>query len=168
MNTLDENGGKLQAGAAQLQEGATKLSGGSTQVRQGAEQLAAGTAQLNEKIPQLTDGLNQLDEKAQAANAFLTQLNQDAEQAKQDLRARREALEANVAQLKEVISASEQLSDEEKQTLLGSIGSLEKIFKVLLPKKVQLIRVLLKQQKQRRKSVNSPQVVSKSSLLYRN
>lgn len=168
LNTLDENGGKLQAGAAQLQEGATKLSGGSTQVRQGAEQLAAGTAQLNEKIPQLTDGLNQLDEKAQAANAFLTQLNQDAEQAKQDLRARREALEANVAQLKEVISASEQLSDEEKQTLLGSIGSLEKIFKVLLPKKVQLIRVLLKQQKQRRKSVNSPQVVSKSSLLYRN
>ncbi len=52
-------------------------------------------------------------------------VNDAADTLKQDLSTRREALEANVANIKAVIASSETLTEEEKNTLLGSIATME-------------------------------------------
>ncbi|MGX8178419.1 YhgE/Pip family protein [Exiguobacterium artemiae] len=118
LNQLDSSSNKLNAGAADLQTGATKL-------RAGTEKAAAGTSELNRKLPAFTAGLDQLNARAQEANASLAAVNDAADTLKQDLSTRREALEANVANIKAVIASSETLTEEEKNTLLGSIATME-------------------------------------------
>ncbi|WP_029332656.1 YhgE/Pip domain-containing protein [Exiguobacterium oxidotolerans] len=132
LNQLDDNSGKLIKGSTDLQAGSTKLrqglesaSAGSTQLRQGIESASAGASELDSNLPKFNAGLNQLNEKAQEVDATITNLNSAAATLKQDLSDRREAIEANVATIKGVISSSENLSEEEKSTLLESIATME-------------------------------------------
>lgn len=132
LNQLDGNSAKLIKGSTDLQAGSTKLrqgietaSGGTTELRQGLETASAGASKLDNNLPKFTAGLNQLNDKAQEVNATITDLNNAAATLKTDLSARREAIEANVAKIKGVISASETLSEEEKNALLASIATME-------------------------------------------
>ncbi|MCK2158815.1 YhgE/Pip domain-containing protein [Exiguobacterium sp. 17-1] len=132
LNELDANSGKLIKGSTDLQAGSTKLrqgletaSAGTTELRQGLETASAGASKLDNNLPQFTAGLDQLNARAQEANASLVAVNDAADTLKQDLSTRREALEANVANIKAVIASSETLTEEEKAALLASIATME-------------------------------------------
>lgn len=132
LNELDANSGKLIKGSTDLQAGSTKLrqgletaSAGTTELRQGLETASAGASELDNNLPQFTAGLDQLNARAQEANASLVAVNDAADTLKQDLSTRREALEANVANIKAVIASSETLTEEEKAALLASIATME-------------------------------------------
>lgn len=146
LNQLDDNSGKLMKGSADLQAGSTKLrqglessaagstklrqglessAAGSTELRQGLETASAGASKLDKNLPQFTAGLDQLNARAQEANASLAAVNAAADTLKQELSSRREALEANVASIKDVIASSETLTEKEKGALLQSIATME-------------------------------------------